>query len=252
MQALPDLPEPVKLHADIHGEGQPRKLLLVHGLFGQARNFGSLARKLGDSFEVTVPDLRNHGRSPWTDTHTYAELAEDIAPLAGGDVLGHSMGGKTAMMLALTRPDRVQRLIVADMAPVDYGKTIHAELEAMLALDLDQPSRSAAAEALDVEPGLKSFLVQQLDLKEKRWLLNLETLRTEMSRIFGWSPPDAVYEGPTLFLSGADSDYVRPEHRPEIKRLFPNARFAKIPGAGHFLHAEKPAEFEAAVRAFLG
>ena len=242
----------MRLHTDTYGAGQPRRLLLVHGLFGQARNFASLARRLGDSFEVTVPDLRNHGASPWSDRHGYEDLAEDIAPLAGGAVLGHSMGGKAAMWLALTRPERVTRLIVADMAPVDYGARPHPELEAMRALDLDQPSRAAAAEALDVAPALKPFLVQQLNLKERRWGLNLETLRAEMPRIFGWPETEARYEGPTLFLSGGASDYVRPEHRPAILRLFPNARFAKIPGAGHFLHAEKPAEFEAALRAFLG
>jgi len=241
----------VNLHIDTYGEGQDRKLLLVHGLFGQARNFTSLARRLSDRFAVTVPDLRNHGDSDWTDTHSYADLADDIAPLAGGAVLGHSMGGKAAMILALTRPERVERLVVADIAPVDYGKSVHPELEAMLALDPDQPSRSAAAEALEVDESLKAFLVQQLDLERGRWRLNLDTLRREMPAIFGFPDTDASYDGPALFLSGGQSDYVRREHRDRIRALFPRARFAKIPGAGHFLHAERPDAFEAAVRAFL-
>lgn len=239
------------LRHDTFGEGQPRRLLLVHGLLGQARNFGSLARRLADSFEVTVPDLRNHGRSPWTDTHSYPHLAADIEPLAGGAVLGHSMGGKAAMWLALTRPEAVERLIVADMAPVDYGGKTHPMLEAMAALDPAQPSRAAAREALHAPEELKDFLLQSLDVKAGRWIVNLDTLRREMPGIFGWPPIEMRYEGPALFLSGGDSDYVRPEHRAEITRLFPAARFAKIPGAGHFLHAEKPQEFEAAVRAFL-
>ncbi|KAA9008323.1 alpha/beta fold hydrolase [Histidinibacterium aquaticum] len=242
----------MKLRTDVYGEGQPRKLLLAHGLFGQARNFRTLAKSLSDTFEVTVPDMRNHGGSPWAETHGYEEMAEDLAPLAGGAVLGHSMGGKAAMMLALTRPERVEQLIVADIAPVDYGGETHPQLEAMARLDPDQPSRTAARDALEVEEHLKDFLVQSLDLKEKRWTINLDTLRAEMTGIFGWPEIEATYEGPTLFLTGGESDYVRPEHREAIKALFPHARFAKIPGAGHFLHAEKPEAFEGTVRAFLG
>jgi len=239
------------LRCDTYGEGQPRKLLLVHGLFGQARNFGSLARRLAERFEVTVPDLRNHGRSPWSESHSYPDLAADLEPLAGGAVLGHSMGGKAAMWLALTRPDAVERLIVADMAPVDYGGETHPMLEAMAALDPVQPSRAAARERLEAPEELKDFLLQSLDLKAGRWLVNLETLRREMPQIYGWPPIEMRYEGPALFLSGAESDYVRPGHHDEIRRLFPAAEFATIPGAGHFLHAEKPREFEVQVRAFL-
>ncbi|ROU03585.1 alpha/beta fold hydrolase [Histidinibacterium lentulum] len=240
-----------ELRVDTYGEGQPRRLLLVHGLFGQARNFGSLARRLADRFEVTVPDLRNHGRSPWTESHGYPDLAADLEPLAGGAVLGHSMGGKAAMWLALTRPEAVERLIVADMAPVDYGGTTHPMLEAMAALDPAQPSRAAAREKLEAPEELKDFLLQSLDLGAGQWLVNLGTLRRDMPKILGWPPIEMRYEGPALFLSGAESDYVRPEHREDITRLFPAARFARIPGAGHFLHAEKPREFEAAVRTFL-
>ncbi|EAR52026.1 Esterase/lipase/thioesterase [Oceanicola granulosus HTCC2516] len=240
----------MSLNADIYGEeGEP--LLLVHGLFGSARNFGVLARRLSDRWQVTVPDQRNHGLSPWHDSHSYFDMAQDLAPLAGGDVVGHSMGGKAAMVLALTRPERVRRLIVADIAPVAYGHTQAHLVEAMAALDPDQPTRSAAREALQVDESVRDFLLQSLDLREKRWRLNLDVLGREMDRILGFPDIDATYDGPTLFLSGAESDYVLPEHRDRIKALFPQAKFAKLPGAGHWLHAEKPREFEATIRAFF-
>ncbi len=228
-------------------------LLIAHGLFGSARNWGVIARRLADRFHVTVPDMRNHGDSPWHDRHGYEEMAADLDPLAGGDVIGHSMGGKAAMMLALTRPDRVRRLIVADIAPVPYGHTQVHNIHAMRAVDLSNVTRrSEAAAALDVDPGVRDFLLQSLDAGAGRWKLNLDALEAEMPRILGFPDTDARFDGPALFLSGAESDYVRREHRDRIKALFPAARFARIPGAGHWLHAEKPREFEAAVLSFLG
>ncbi len=240
------------LHVHTHGSDDLPNLLIVHGLFGSGRNWGVIGKRLSDSYHVTAPDLRNHGASPWYDTHSYEDMAEDLAPLAGGDVVGHSMGGKAAMVLALTRPERVQRLIVADIAPVAYGHSQIHNIEAMQGVDLSQVTRrSEAAELLDVKPEVRSFLLQSLDVKEKRWTLNLDVLAREMDKILGFPEIDAQYEGPTLFLSGAESDYVKTEHRDRIKSLFPNAKFAKIPGAGHWLHADKPREFEATIRAFL-
>ncbi|SLN70288.1 alpha/beta fold hydrolase [Roseisalinus antarcticus] len=241
----------MSLHTDVYGEGQPRRLLLAHGLFGSARNWGAIAKRLADSFEVTVPDMRNHGQSPWFDSHGYEDMAEDLAPLAGGDVVGHSMGGKAAMVLALRHPERVERLIVADIAPVAYSHSQTALIEAMQALDPAQPSRSAARAALDVPEEVRDFLLQSLDMKAGRWRLNLDVLAAEMDRIIGFPDIDGRYEGPTLFLSGGESSYVLPEHRDRIKALFPNAQFAKLPGVGHWLHAEKPRDFEASVRAFF-
>lgn len=212
-----------------------------------------IGKRLSDSFHVTAPDLRNHGQSPWEDSHSYEDLAADLAPLAaGGDVVGHSMGGKSAMVLALTRPDAVRRLVVADIAPVSYGHTQVHNIHAMKALDLaGLTRRSEAAERLEVEPEVRDFLLQSLDVKERRWRLNLDVLEAEMERILGFPEIEGRFEGPALFLSGAESDYVRPEHRERIRALFPAAKFAKIPGAGHWLHADRPREFEAAVRAFL-
>jgi pimeloyl-ACP methyl ester carboxylesterase len=175
------------------------------------------------------------------------------------DVLGHSMGGKTAMMLALTRPDLVNRLVVADIAPVAYDHSQNHLIGAMRGLDLSNLDSRAEADrrlAQAVEtPQVRAFLLQSLDLRADppRWRLNLDALERQMDLITGW--PDTTgltpYGGPTLFLSGAESDYVRHEARDTIRALFPKARMAKIPGAGHWLHAEKPREFEAALRVFL-
>ncbi|MEL7106674.1 MAG: alpha/beta fold hydrolase [Pseudomonadota bacterium] len=242
------------LHTETYGEGGP-KLLIAHGLFGSSRNWGSIAKLLGQTRRVTVPDMRNHGDSPWFDSHSYADMASDLAPLAGGDVIGHSMGGKAAMVLALTQPDRVKRLIVADMAPAAYTHTHAHFIEAMLALDLSNVrtrghADRALAEAIP-DRGVRVFLLQALDVKAQRWTLNLEVLLSEMDQIVGWPEIGGRYEGPTLFLSGGASDYVLPKHRDSIRTMFPAAKFAAIPGAGHWLHAEQPAEFIAAVDTFL-
>lgn len=236
-------------------------LLIVHGLYGSARNWGVIAKRLSDERKVVTVDLRNHGESPWYPTHSYPDLAGDLEEVIGTlggrvDVVGHSMGGKTAMTLALRRPDLVNRLVVADIAPVAYGHSQVQYIHAMRKVDLNRiERRSEAAEALvaaGVEDAtLQSFFTQSLDLKEKRWRLNLDVLEAEMPKILGFPEVEGRFDGPTLFLSGANSDYVSAEHRPKIRALFPKARFARITGAGHWLHAEKPREFEASVRAFL-
>jgi len=235
-------------------------VLIVHGLFGSARNWGVIAKRLGAMCRVLTVDMRNHGQSFHADTHGYEDLADDLARVIeaqGGraDVIGHSMGGKAAMMLALKRPELVRKLVVADIAPVAYTHTQSHLIDAMESLDLTRVSKRSDADALLAaqieEPGVRAFLLQSLDVREQRWLLNLRTLRAEMDRIIGWPEASGQFSGPALFLSGAASDYVQAEHRAGIKSLFPAARFAKIPGAGHWLHAEKPREFEAAVAAFL-
>lgn len=237
-------------------------LLIVHGLFGSARNWGVIARHLAKYRPVLAVDMRNHGQSKRTQSHSYADLAADLAEVIaahGGkaDVLGHSMGGKAAMQLALTQPQMLRKLVVADIAPVAYGHDQTRHINAMRGLDLSGlTSRGEAdrrlAETLD-DPSLRAFFLQSLDLKEQppRWRLNLDTLELEMSNIVGWPDTQGQFDGPTLFLTGSESHYVKPEHRDIIRALFPKARFAKIPGAGHWLHAERPREFEAAVEVFL-
>ena len=236
-------------------------LIIVHGLYGSGRNWGVIAKRLSDTRRVITVDMRNHGLSPRSDTHSYPDLANDLAELITHlnvpvDLCGHSMGGKAAMVFALQHSHLLRRLIVADIAPVTYGHTQQMFIDAMRAVDLTTLTRRSDAESqlanAGVERALQSFFTQSLDVPNKRWRLNLDVLEAEMPKIIGW--PDHItgpFNGPTLFLSGGASDYVQPDHRPQIKSLFPVTRFAKLPGAGHWLHAEKPREFEAAARIFL-
>ncbi|OZB16334.1 MAG: alpha/beta hydrolase [Rhodobacterales bacterium 34-62-10] len=242
------------------GPDGPTPLLIAHGLYGSARNWGVIAKRLSDTRTVIAVDMRNHGQSAWSDSHSYTDMAKDLAQVIraqGGPmaVLGHSMGGKAAMMLALLNPDLVTRLIVGDIAPVPYTHDQSRYIAAMRAVDLSRVEKRSDAEAqlaaLVDDPTLPAFFTQSLDLKERRWRLNLDALSDQMPHILGFPAVEARFDKPTLFLTGANSHYVQPEHRTRIKALFPAARFAKIPGAGHWLHAEKPREFEAAVRAWL-
>ena len=235
-------------------------LVIAHGLFGSARNWGVIAKRLSDDRQVVAVDMRNHGASPWHDDHGYPDLADDLQEVIGDidgpvDLLGHSMGGKAAMVLAVSHPPSLRRLIVADIAPVGYGHTQLHLIEAMGDLDPQTVSSRAEADAAlsraIEEPGIRAFLLQSLDMKAAKWRLNLDALERDMQQILGFPDLDGKFDGPTLFLTGAESDYVLPDHRPRIKNLFPAARFAKLPGAGHWLHADKPREFEAAIRTFL-
>ncbi len=253
------------LHVEHHAPPGPTTapaLLIAHGLFGSARNWGAIARRLATNRAVLAVDMRNHGTSPRAPDHSYPALARDLAEviMANGtpmDVLGHSMGGKTAMALALLHPALVRRLIVADIAPVAYTHDQRQHIAAMRALSLDDLASRGEADrrlaATTDDAALRAFLLQSLDLKATppRWRLNLDALESEMPKTLGWPDLPGAFTGPTLFLTGGDSSYVRPDHRPAISAAFPAARFAKIPGAGHWLHAEKPQEFTETVRVFL-
>lgn len=238
-------------------------LVIAHGLYGSGRNWGVIARRLADRREVIAVDMRNHGESPRAPSQSYPDMAADLAEVitaigAPVDLLGHSMGGKAAMQLALTQGTLIRRLVVADIAPVPYDHDQSRHIQAMRALDLDRLTTRGEADrrlaATVTDPGLRAFFLQSLDLKAPggpRWRLNLDVLEAEMAKIVGWPGTEGHFDGPTLFLTGADSHYVRPEHRDRIRALFPKARFAKLPGAGHWLHADKPREFEDTVRVFL-
>ena len=237
-------------------------MLIVHGLFGSARNWGVIARRMAASRDVVAVDMRNHGESPRFPTQGYPEMAADLAEVIREtgqpmDVMGHSMGGKAAMQLALTEGNLVNRLVVADIAPVAYDHDQTRHIDAMRALDLagvttrGEADRRLAASVDDA--GLRAFFLQSLDLKASppAWRLNLDVLEADMAKIVGWPGTRGQFDGPVLFLSGAQSQYVRPEHRETIRALFPAARFARIPDAGHWLHAEKPREFEETLKVFL-
>lgn len=240
--------------------GSGPALLIAHGLFGSARNWSVIAKRLSDARRVISVDMRNHGDSPRFKSNSYTDLATDLAEVIAHigdpmDVLGHSMGGKAAMTLAVTHPDLVRSLVVGDIAPVGYAHTQMHLVKAMQAIDLSEVTRRSDAisqmDTLGVDPAVQPFLLQSLDVRNKGWKLNLDVLDAEMSNIIGFPDLTGAYDGPTLFLSGAQSDYVLPEHRSLIKPLFPNARFAKIPDASHWLHADQPRAFEATVRIFL-
>ena len=237
-------------------------LIIAHGLYGSGRNWGVIARRLADRRDVVAVDMRNHGSSPRAANQSYPEMAADLAEVIaslGGkvDLLGHSMGGKASMQLALTQGALIRKLVVADIAPVAYAHDQSHHARAMQALDLTGLTSRGEADrrlaALIDDPGLRAFFLQSLDLKTDppQWRLNLPVLEAEMPKIVGWPGTQGRFDGPTLFLTGAESHYVRPEHRETIRALFPHARFAKLPGAGHWLHADRPREFEEAVRVFL-
>ena len=250
------------LASKIAGQGRP--VVLLHGLFGAAGNWGTVQRGLTDVFRVIALDLRNHGASPHDPAMSYDGMAEDVrqtmAQLGAlpATLIGHSMGGKAAMRLALREPGAVERLVVADIAPVAYPPAFRAYASAMQALELRQGlSRAEADAALSgavPDAGVRAFLLQNLRFGDRPgWRIGLDAIAAALPVIEGWDGLGlgAAYPGPALFLSGERSDYIRPECRPAIRQLFPNARFATLRGAGHWLHADNPAGFTATVRAFL-
>lgn len=242
------------------GDENSPPVMIVHGLYGSGKNWGVIAKRLSDQFFVITVDLRNHGDSPWLDTHNYHVMADDLVEVINSlnikpNIIGHSMGGKAAMVLALKRPNLVRNLIIADIAPVKYEHDQSQFIEAMQKVDLSKvEKRSDATLALSKfveDKSLQNFFTQSLDIKAKRWKLNLKVLRSEMSEILSFPNIEREFSGHSLFLKGEKSDYIKPEHRRLIKSLFTKARFATFKEAGHWLHAEKPREFESAARLFF-
>lgn len=246
-----------------YGDGPP--LLILHGLFGSGRNWTSIAKKLAESRKVMTVDLRNHGESPWDDEMNYAAMADDVLRLIEKEkldkpvVLGHSMGGKTAMVAAISEPDAIGALIVADIAPVSYGHSHDPYVEAMQTLDLSTVQRRGEADtALSIaipDKGIRGFLLHNLMFEEQgpRWQLNLEAIADNMPALTDFPIPatEEIFAGPSMFVVGAKSDYVQPDHHASIRQYFPAASILMIAGAGHWLHAEKPAEFIETVATFL-
>jgi pimeloyl-ACP methyl ester carboxylesterase len=262
------------------GEAGPR-VVFVHGLFGQGRNWTTIGKGLADAHRVTLVDLPNHGHSPWTDRVDYLDMVELLAteleqfgePVT---LVGHSMGGKVAMQLALRRPELLRALVVVDIAPVEYpmsgGRTddpdeeaspFAAYIEAMQRLDLDAlTTRNEADEALrDAVPSrmVRSFLLQSL-VREGTgadggwsWRLNLDLLARDLGELRGFPEPPAgaSFDGPVLWIAGANSTYVLPEDRPHMDALFPATRLVRIKDAGHWVHSEQPEVFLETLRRFL-
>jgi pimeloyl-ACP methyl ester carboxylesterase len=242
------------------GSGPP--VILLHGLFGAARNFGTAQRALSPLFRVIAMDARNHGASPHAPGMRYPTIAADVLEtldaigIGRAAVIGHSMGGKTAMTLALMAPERVGRLLIADIGPVPYQHGNTSIADAMRAIPLRPVLSRAEAEAMlaDAVPvaAVRTFLIQNLQFgPQPHWRIGLDEIAAAIPDLEGWEATAGGYSGPTLFVSGANSDYVRPEHRPAIRALFPTARFVTVKNAGHWLHVDNPAGFLSVVEAFL-
>lgn len=242
------------------GAGPP--VILLHGLFGTARNFGAVRRALSPLFRVVAMDARNHGASPHAPGMRYAALAGDVLEtmdalgLPRAALIGHSMGGKTAMTLACRAPARLGRLLIADIAPVAYRHGNNAVADAMRAIPLHEGLTRAEADAALIQAvpvqAVRAFLIQNLIFgPTPHWRIGLAEIAAAIPDLEGWEPPGGIYAGPTLFVSGARSDYVAPDHRPTIRPLFPSARFVAVKNAGHWLHADNPAGFLSVVEAFL-
>ncbi len=238
-------------------------ILLIHGLFGSAVNWhtivGRLHTLLGADRRLIVPDLRNHGQSPHDPILSYEAMAEDLIGLldqlgiARAALVGHSLGGKVAMWLALNRPERVAALAVVDIAPVTYPARFGREIAALQKLDLRTLAsrRDADARLVAAIPGamMRGFLLQNLRKTEAgwSWRINLAALPGAMAGL-GTFPiaQGRQFPGPTAFIHGGNSDYVTAAHLPLIRALFPRAELITIPGAGHWVHADQP---EACARA---
>ena len=254
----------MKLPVTSYGEsGTP--VVVMHGLFGSGRNWMTAARRLASAHRVFAFDLRNHGTSPHTDTMSYPEMADDvretIESLGVGPValVGHSMGGKAAMLTALQFPQVVERLVVVDAAPVAYPPAFVEYAQAMRNADLSSVQRRADVDAQLVAavptPGTRAFLLQNLILDDAgaRWRPNLPVIEAALPAISGW-PSDVAglhFDGPTLFVYGGKSDYVQQDHRATIASYFPKVRYAEVPEAGHWVHAERLDDFLAVLVPFL-
>lgn len=252
------------LRYDEYGDPANPTVVILHGLFGSGRNWMSVSRRLADAWHVVTPDLRNHGGSPWRPPHTYAAMAADVVALIeriGGPValVGHSMGGKAAMVAALACPQLVSRLAVVDVAPVTYESTMLDYANAMRAARLDGVTRRAEVDRqlVDAVPelGTRAFLLQNLVLEpgNVHWRVDLDTLAAAMTDIsaFPEIPGGVTYDGKTIVVIGGRSHYVRPDHGPVIRSLFPRAQPVVVPDSGHWVHAERLDAFVEILRDFL-
>jgi pimeloyl-ACP methyl ester carboxylesterase len=245
----------VALAFDEQGSGPP--LIILHGLFGSARNWQSHARALAGSYRVISVDQRNHGRSPHTGKHGYAEMAEDLAYLIGQlglrevTLLGHSMGGKTAMTLALQGTVDIARLVLVDIGPMAYADQHTPIIEAMLAMPLTEISRRQQADEFLAptvnDPTLRQFLLQNLQVGEDgaAWRINLPALLASMAALTGTLPVpmEARFNGPTQVIRGSLSDRVTEACLPAFRARFPRLEVHTVEGAGHWPHAEAPGAF---------
>lgn len=250
-------------------------LVIVHGLFGQKTNWNSVGKALHKKLEAPVfaVDVRNHGSSPHTNTMTYTEMAEDLVEFIDKireetkkkrvNVLGHSMGGKIVMRMAIDSKwsDRIEKLIVEDVSPKGYSKR-HLEFRELIKILRQIDLKRSRKEILvDLESSIPELSMRQFILTnlqpsaankdEMEWKVNINAIDSHVEELLGYTLPTGSYRGPTLFLHGAKSGYVPDSHKPDIKCLFPQVEFDAIPDAGHWVHADKPQLFIESVYKFL-
>jgi len=254
------------LHVTALGESGPL-VAFCHGLFGQGKNWTTIAKALADDHRVLLVDMPHHGRSVWPDHFDYVDVADRVAVLFGADdpvaLVGHSMGGKAAMVLALRHPELVERLCVVDVSPVDYQarSEFAGYLAAMRSLDLGtlEHRRDADAALTEAVPSttVRSFLLQNLRRDDDGWSWqpNLAVLDRDLAALADW-PEEALagaapYDGPTLWIAGQKSAYVQDEYAGAMERWFPRTRRVTIKDAGHWVHSEQPAVFTEVLRRFL-
>ncbi len=251
------------LHSKIEGHGQP--LLILHGFLGMSDNWKTLATQYAnEGFQTHALDLRNHGRSFHSNEFTYAAMVQDIVDycrkyqLSNIDLIGHSMGGKVGMFLAIAHPEILRKLVVADIAPRYYEPHHRDIMTALSAVDFSQkPSRSGVEEIL--KPYIPDFGTRQFLMKNLYWVsdgqlgfrFNLPVFRREIENIGQALPAQARFDKPTLFLRGDRSGYIAKQDEIEIGDHFPSAKIETISKAGHWLHAENPREFFEKTIAFL-
>ncbi|MGK4566945.1 alpha/beta fold hydrolase [Flavobacterium sp. 3HN19-14] len=251
------------LYSKIEGTGKP--LLILHGYLGMSDNWKTLSGQYAEQgFEVHALDLRNHGRSLHSDIFTYEVMVEDLIQyceshkLEAIDIIGHSMGGKVAMFFATSHPEKVEKLIVADIAPRYYHPHHQDIMAALNAVDFSQKPSRAAVETLMSEHiqdfGTRQFLMKSLYWKEPGQLdfrFNLKVFNEQIDNIGKALPENAIFEKPTLFLKGEKSNYISEKDEADIKHHFPDSKIEIIANAGHWLHAENPTAFFDKTIAFL-
>ena len=247
-----------------YGEGSP--IVILHGLFGSSDNWVTIGKKLAENYKVYLLDLRNHGASPWSDDWNYEVMSDDVYEffqnknIEDAIVIGHSMGGKTAMLFATNNyPVSISKLIIVDIAPKYYPRHHDTILNALLSMDLTSlQSRKEADEALQTEIpdfGTRQFLLKNLGRNKDNgfeWTVNLDIINQKIEEVGKALPTDSIFETPTLFIRGNKSDYIKDEDLVLIRQHFPVSVLKTIEGAGHWVHAEKPVEFLEIVNEFIG
>ncbi|SHF29125.1 Pimeloyl-ACP methyl ester carboxylesterase [Mariniphaga anaerophila] len=256
-------------------EGQGPVIVIVHGLYGSSDNWMNMGKRLAENYTVYMVDQRNHGHSPFSDDHSFDGMKADLAEffeqhhIEKATLIGHSMGGKTAMWFAADYPEKIEKLVIADIAPKDYLQTkdssqyaLHRNiLLAMQELDFSRIKKrqdvdDLLAERID-DSRTRQFLLKSIEKDKKtklyKWRLNVEVLYEYLDEIVGgvnrlwFDDRIPITNYPVIFIRGLKSNYITDEEIPLIKEIYPDARIVDIPGAGHWLHAEKPDEFMEAV-----